>query len=148
MLLAPAIQDVSIQTARPLPMSARGSCPDSLLLGERRPNADVTLSALLAPKPPLNRVNVARQIALYRIIGKRPRVQLRAMPTVPAFGFHGVTVPRIVADFVQPLAAHGFRRIDQTIADDADISAASADRMLESRTNMRSSESRKPTFVH
>jgi hypothetical protein len=48
------------------------------------------------------------------------------MAAIGAFYFQGIAMPSIVADGVQSLAAHGLRRIDQTIFALADMIAAKA----------------------
>ncbi len=48
------------------------------------------------------------------MVADRPGIQLGAVSTITAFDLHCVTVPRIVAYFVQSLAAHGMRLMDQT----------------------------------
>ena len=57
-------------------------------------------------------------------VARRPGVDLGAMTAVKTLNGNRVAVPRVVADFVQPLATHGLRRIVQIRLDTAVVSAA------------------------
>lgn len=47
------------------------------------------------------------------MVADRSGIQLGAVSTIAAFNLHCIAVPRVVAYFVQALAAHGLRLIDQ-----------------------------------
>lgn len=82
------------------------SYADSPLLGKRRANPDIPLTALLAFEPSFDRSNISRQIAPDRIITECSCVQLGAVAAFSANGLHRIAVTSVVADFVEALAPH------------------------------------------
>ena len=66
------------------------------------------------------------------LVADRPGVELGAVAAAPALNRDRVTVARVVADFVQPLATHGLRRI---WLDAADVSAEIASSIAELSTS-------------
>ena len=111
-----------------MPMSAMLSSPVCLLLGECRATPDVPHPALLAAQTTLNCTDVPRQVAADGFVADRPGVKFNAVPAATALNGNRVAVPRVVTDFVQPLAAHGLRRIG--------LSAAMASTIAELCTSM------------
>ena len=106
------------------------------MLGKCRPAADIAFAAFLAAQTPLDRADIARQVAPNRLIADRPCIELGAVAAASALHRHGVAVACVVADLVEPLTAHGLRLIAQTKLAAAVITAANASRIAELSTSM------------
>ena len=95
-------------------------------------------AAWVGNKTSLSRAGVTalRECHSSCLVADRPGVELGAVSATTALNGDCVAVPRIVADFVQPLAAHGLRRIAPIKVDAAVVSAAMASTIAELSTSM------------